>query len=247
MAAQRAAHLNPGIQLLAGNRAATQLSDGSWLKIANSSTGVQMFWGCEGCTGGLQHYRLCTPHTLSKALALRCTFCSYAREEWEAEGRQQLWDSELRLMQELIRAGLSDQWCHQVVPGFQSSAVDFMHTSKKAIMQADGSAHFKETFGASFRAALESDMRGTVDAVRARVSVIRVHDLQLQQGLPPQFLSCASLYATSTLCVVLSWGYTTVFAYEAGRMQSYVEVLVGRLPGAQVVPLPWGIVIITRQ
>lgn len=130
-----------------------------------------------------------------------------------------------------------------MVPHFWPAAVDFMHTSKKAIMQADGSAHFKDTFDASCRALLDSDMRCTVAAVRADVSVIRVHDLQLQRGLHPRFLSCASLNATHTLCVVLSVGYSTVYFYEAGRQLTYVEVLVGMLPGAQVVTEPWGIVI----
>jgi hypothetical protein len=37
-AAQRATHLNPTIQLLSGNKAATQLPDGSWLNVANSHT-----------------------------------------------------------------------------------------------------------------------------------------------------------------------------------------------------------------
>jgi very-short-patch-repair endonuclease len=246
-AAQRATHLNPTIQLLSGNKAATQLPDGSWLNVANSTPGVQLFWGLEGCKNGLQHYRYCTPHALNKPLALCCPICSFDPDVWVAEGRQQPWESEQLLMRKLVRAGVSEVWCFQVSVPFWAAPVDFMHTSKKAIMQADGSAHFKDTFSASCQATLDNDMRCVVRAVSAGVSVIRVHDLQLQRGLQCGFLSHASFYATNTLCVLLSVGYTSVFIYEAGRMQTYVQALVGRLPGAKVLMAPWGIVVLIQK
>lgn len=90
-ALQRAAHLNPGVQLLPGNRAVLQLSDGSLLNVANSTPGVKLFWGCEGCKHGLQHYRYCTSHALGKAQALRCLYDIYDEGNgWQLAGRSHM-------------------------------------------------------------------------------------------------------------------------------------------------------------
>jgi hypothetical protein len=239
----RAQHHNPGLQLLPGNKAKFQLSDGTKLNIANSTTGVKLFWACEGCRDRNQHMRYCTSHALGKPLALRCLICSYDPAEWEAEGRQPPYESEVQLMQQLVGAGVSADWCCQVALPFWPSALDFMHISKKAVMQADGSAHFEGIHDADYRDVLEGDMRCTVAAVERGISMIRVHDLQLQRGAHPYFLSGASLYATSTLCVVLSVAYRTVMFYEDGKWLTYVGVLVSKLRYRRVVEHPWGIVI----
>ena len=246
-ALQRAAHLNPAVRLLPGNRAVKQLPDGSTLSIANSTTGVRLIWGLEGCRCGRQHYRICTSHGLSKPLSLRCLYDSHDEEEWEAAKRQKPWNTELMLMRELQAAHLSERWCPQSVPHFWPAAVDSLHISGKAIMQADGSAHFKDTFDASCRAVLDADMRCCVQAVEAGVSVIRVHELSLQRRLRSGFLAAASHVATSSLCVVLSPAYNTLYIYEAGRMQTYVQVLAGMLPKAKTAHLDWGIVIICQK
>lgn len=246
-ALQRAAHLNPDVELLPGNKAVQHQPDGSVRRIANSTPYTHLFWGCEGCRGGLQHYRLCTSHALGKALALRCLYCSYDEGEWVAAGRQLPWESELKLMRELVGAQLSEEWCCQAAPGFWPAAVDFMHTSQKAIMQADGSGHFHDTFDVSCRSVLEQDMSCCVKAVEAGVSVIRVHDQQLQRGLRHGFLAAACQVATSCLCVVLSPAYHTVCIYEAGRMVTYADMLASRLPAGHVMRVPWGIVILCKK
>lgn len=191
----------------------------------------------------MQHYRICTPHGLNKPLALRCLYDSYDPQEWEAAGRQKPWPTELLLMRELQGTRLSEEWCPQSVPKFWGAAVDFLHISDKAIMQADGSAHFKDTFSTSCREVLDTDMRCCVRAIEAGTSVIRVHDFSLRSRLRNGFLAAASRIATSRLCVVLSLAYNTVYMYEAGAMQTYVDVLAKMLPGAQVEKLDWGIVI----
>jgi very-short-patch-repair endonuclease len=239
-ALQRAAHLNPGVTLLPGNRAVAQLANGSTVKVSNSTIGVQLVWGCEGCRLGTQHYRICTSHALRKPLSLRCLYDSYNEEEWDAANRQKPWESEQLLMRELQAAQLSEEWCPQSVPIFWPAAVDFLHLSQKAVMQADGSSHFKDTFDADCRAALDTDMRFCVRAVGKGVSVIRVHDWNLRRN---GFLAAASRIATGSLCVVLSLAYSTVYMYEAGSMQTYVQVLARLLPGAHIEYPGWGIVI----
>jgi very-short-patch-repair endonuclease len=184
---------------------------------------------------------------LGKALALQCLYCRYDEGEWVAAGRQLPWESELKLMRELVGAQLSEEWCCQAAPGFWPAAVDFVHTSQKAIMQADGSGHFKDTFDVSCKSVLEQDMSCCVKAVEASVSVIRVHDLQLQRGLRNGCLAAACKLATSCLCVVLSPAYHTVCIYEAGRMVTYADMLASRLPEARVVHVPWGIVILCKK
>lgn len=238
---------NPGLVLLPGNKAKLQLSDGPPVNITNSTPFIQLFWGCERCRGKLRHMRYCTSHALRKALALRCLYCSYDPAEWEAEDRQLLPESEIKVMQQLVGAGLSEEWCCQVVMPFWGSAVDFMHISRKAVMQADGSTHFKGIFDAECRAILDDDMRCTVAAVEKGVSMIRVHDLQLQHGMHRSFLPWASLQATSTLCVVLSVGFNSVLFYETGHWVTYVEVLVSKLRSAHVVKHPLGIVIVCKK
>jgi hypothetical protein len=114
-------------------------------------------------------------------------------------------------------------------------------------MQADGSSHFKDIFDASCRAVLETDMRCCVHAVEAGVSVIRLHEWNLQHRLRSGFLAAASHVATSSLCVVLSPAYCTTDIYEAGRRLTYVEVLAGLLPKAQTAHLDWGVVIFCQK
>lgn len=243
----RAGSHNPGLVLLPGNKAKVQLSDGTKLNIANCTPDVKLFWGCEGCCDKIQHMRYCTSHALRKSLALRCLYCSYDPAEWDAEGRQPPYESEIKLMQQLVVAGLSEKWCCQVVLPFWGSAVDFMHISRKAVMQADGSTHFKGIFDADCRDIIDDDMRCTVAAVEAGVSMIRVHDLQLQHGMHRSFLPWASLQATTTLCVVLSVGYNSVLFYETGHWVTYVEVLVSKLRCTHVVTHPLGIVIVCKK
>jgi hypothetical protein len=132
-ALQRAAHLNPTVRLLPGNRAVKQLADGSTLRIANSTTGVQLIWGLEGCRCGWQHYRICTCHGLSKPLSLRCPYGSYDEGEWEAANRQKPRQSEYMLMRELQAAQLSEQWCPQSGPHFWPEAVNFCTSAKKQL------------------------------------------------------------------------------------------------------------------
>lgn len=247
-AAKLAAQLNPEVQLLAGNRARKQQSDGSLSSITNTTPYVRMFWGCEGCKPGVQHFRFATPHGLNKALALRCLICSFDPAEWEAAERQAPAESELWLMHKMVQAGLDQQWSSQAVMGFWPQApVDFMHLSQKAAMQADGSRHFKGIYDKDSREALETDMRCCVEAVKAHVSMIRVHDLQMTMWLDAAFLPNATHMALTNLCVVLSLGYSNTLIYVEGRMRKYVDLLLEKLGKKEVTKLPWGLVIFCNK
>jgi hypothetical protein len=242
-AAQLAAHLNPAVQLLTKNRAGLKLPDGSVRGITNSTVYVRMFWGCEGCKQGVQHYRFATPHGLSKALALRCLFCSYDADEWKAAHRQQLDQSELWLMGKLVKAGLDLQWSCQAAPTWWKAAVDFKHMTQKAAMQVDGSSHFRGIHDTQSRDALETDMRCCVAAIKANVSMIRVHDLQNTMWLDDAFLPKATHIALNNLCVVLSLGFSNTTIYVDGCMRTYAGMLAEKLGGKEVTKLPWGLVI----
>ena len=247
-AVQKAQQLNPTLRLLPGNKAVKQLPDGTQLKISNNTVGVQLFWGLQGCGAGLQHYRFCTPHALSKPLSLNCFFCNFDASKCVAESRQLPAESELWLMRELMKARISTQWCWQVVPtSYWAAAADFMHLGQKAVMQADGSGHFKDMFDTSCITKLETDMSFCVKAVTAGMSVIRVHELQQRMWLHPSFLGNAAAYATLCVCVVLSPAYNSVQFYEGGRMLTYVDKLALLLKGCSIQKHDWGTVLLCQR
>lgn len=231
---------NPTVQLLPGNRAVAVQPDGSSVKIPNSCNYIQLFWALQGCRGGLQHYRCCTAHTLSKALSLNCFFCNPDEAECKAEKRLMPTESELWVMRKLLAAQLSTEWCWQVqFIDCWGAACDFMHISKKAVLQVDGSSHFKDMFGKTCRAQLETDLSFCVKAVQRGVSVIRVHELQQRMWLSEGFLQNATAVATSGVCIVLSVGYCGVHMLEGGQLVSYADRLAQLLGGWTVTKLPW--------
>lgn len=246
-AAKLAHKLNPTIQLRPGNKAVKQLSDGSLLQISNSTIGVKLYWGLQHCKAGLQHFRFCTPHALSKPLSLNCFFCNYDEAECVAAGRQKPAVSELWLMHELMGAGLSTDWCWQVALPWWPAAADFLHLSQKAVMQVDGAGHFKDLFDTTCRTTLETDMRFCVAAVAAGTSVIRIHELQQRMWLRPTFLPNATTYATSCLCIVLTPSYNSVCLYDGGRMITYVAKLASMLTDCGVVHFDWGTLLICKK
>ena len=114
-------------------------------------------------------------------------------------------------------------------------------------MQADGSRHFKGIYDKDSREAIETDMRCCVEAVKGNVSMIRVHDLQMTMWLDAAFLPNATHIALTNLCVVLSLGYSNTLIYVAGRMRTYVDLLLEKLGKKEVTKLPWGLVIFCNK
>lgn len=239
-----AQHMNPAVQLLPGNRAVKALQEGSKLNISKSCIGVQLFWALRGCRPGLQHYRFCTPHALSKPLSLDCFFCNCDEAACAAAKRQMPAESEQWLMQKLQAAGVCTEWCWQVQLSWWGAAFDFMHISQRAVMQSDGSSHFTDMYGVACRARLETDMRFCVAAVIALISVIRVHDLQHRMWICEEFLRTATSVATNCRCVVLSVGYRGVCLLEAGQLLTYAARLAQLLGGWVVTDYPWGTVLL---
>ena len=235
------------MQLLPKLKAKVVLSDGSTLSITNTSVGVQLFWGLEGCVQGMQHYRYCTPHALKKPLSLNYFFCNYDEKLCAAEGRLQPPESELKLMQKLGHAGLAQRFCWQVTMPWWPAPVDFMLLSKKAVLQADGSSHSKSVYEESSGAKLASDLRFDVAGVQGGVSVIRVHDIQLRTWLHSDFLAKAVAIAETHCCIVLSVGYTTVCMHAEGHVLTYAQMLVRQLPGSYINHYAWGIVVICSK
>lgn len=228
------------MQLLPGNKALYALPDGSNVKISKSGIGVQLYWALQGCQPGLQHYRYCTSHALSKALSLNCFFCNCDEVECAAEKRLMPAESEQWLMRKLMAAGMSTDWCWQVQLRWWPAPCDFMHITQQVVMQADGSGHFKDMYGASCRAKLETDLSFCVAAVKAAKSVIRVHELQQRMWLCEDFLRTATAHALSRVCVVLSVGYRGVYMLEAGQLVTYADRLAQMLGGGVVVHHDWG-------
>lgn len=137
-------------------------------------------------------------------------------------------------MWQLAVLGMDQLFCPQTKLDFWAAPFDFMMLNKRVALQADGSRHFKDLYDTDVQQALKDDMRFCEAAVKADVSVVRVHQQQLTCMRYPAYLHAAIAEAENHTCIVLSPGYSTVQFYEKGRFLSYAHVLADRLPGFRV-------------
>lgn len=244
---RRAATMNPGMQVDDKNAARVVAPDGTVINITNSLTGLQLFWGLTGCLRGRQHFRCCTPHALAQPADLFCPFCLYGGLAWIAAGKPQLPMSELQLMAMLRAVGLDELACPQVTMPFWHGAIDFMLTSKRVVLQADGDSHSRGIYSDNPAKKLSTNLSFCVAAVGQGVSAVRMHESDLTKETHPAFLLAAIAEASKQTCTVLSPGYRFAYAFEAGQTLTFAELLVRRLGGASVTQGPFGIVVICKN
>lgn len=132
----------------------------------------------------------------------------------------------------LARLQLDIHFCWQVMLGFWAAPVDFKCIGHPLIIQADGSYHFKDMYDSTTCKQLHDDLHFCAAAFRAGYSVVRVHDLQVTRVYDTNFLAAAIASATSTQCIVLSPGYTSVCMLESGCFVTYADMLCAMLPGS---------------
>lgn len=233
-ALQGAARFNPQVELLPGGRARVKHADGTYTSLTNSTQGVRLVFALTGCSAVRQHYRCCTPHALNKLMSLHCFFCNYDEGACVAAGRQRVPASELRMMRALASANITEQVCWQPCVPWWDASVDFMFLERSVIIQADGDSHFRGTYQQSSVEQLCLDAAFCARAVSNGVSVIRVHDADLQSGLNPTILRYAVSVATMGVCVVLSHAYTRVWWYEGSKPVTYIDKLKTMLGASSV-------------
>lgn len=226
--------MNPDVKV--GKSATAQLlvNDETSRDIVPSMTGEQFFWGLSHCVSGKQHFVYRTPHALKRVVDLRCPFCAYDPVIWTSGERSTIPESEQHLMWQLAMLGLDQLFCPQAKLDFWAAPFDFMMLNKRVALQADGSRHFKDFCDTNLEKALKDDMRFCEAAVKAHVSVVRVHQQQLTGMHHPTYLQAAIAEAEKHTCIVLSPGYSTVQFYDKGRFLSYAQVLADRLTGFRV-------------
>lgn len=239
--------MNPGMLVDDNDSARVVAPDGTVINVTNSLTGLQLFWGLSGCLGGRQHFRCCTPHALAQPADLFCPLCMYGGLAWIAAGKPQLPMSELQLMAMLRAVGLDELACPQVTMSFWHGAIDFMLTSKRVVLQADGNSHSRGIHSDNPAKKLSTNLSFCVAAVGHGVSAVRIHESDMATTIHTAFLLAAIEAASKQTCTVLSPGYRFAYAYEAGQMLTFAELLARRLGGATVTHGPFGIVVISRD
>lgn len=228
----KASSLNMMVHLPAMKQAKQQLQDGSWLKLAASTEGVQLYFALDGCKGGKQHHRYCTPHALRGPHSLWCQWCSYDPISWTAAGMKLIPETEIKLMRMLAALHMDVKCCAQVCVRWWPAPVDFMFVQDNVILQVDGSGHFTQFYGKNAGQALDTDMRFCLAAWQQNVSVVRVHDSDLSKKFGCAFFAAAMQHASSKQCIVLSPSYSTVKIYHQGGLHAYLELLSAVLGGA---------------
>jgi hypothetical protein len=239
--------LNPEVKV--GRSATAQIVVGNEpvRDVVPSMTGEQFFWGLSHCVTGKQHYVYRTPHALKRGVDLRCPFCAYDPVLWTTAKRSIIAESEQHLMWQLAKLGIDQLFCPQTKLDFWAAPFDFMMLNKRVALQADGSRHFKDFYTTDVEQALKDDMRFCVAAVKAHVSVVRVHQQQLTGMRYPAYLQTAIAEAEKHTCIVLSPGYNTVHFYDKGWFVSYAQLLADQLPGFRVLVGMCSNVVITRM
>jgi len=192
--------LNLGLVLLPGSKARVNGSDGASISITHSTVGVKLVWALRGCRPGVQHYRRATPHAVHKPKSLQCFFCNIDEAACAAHYEQKLPASERQLIDAMICACMSEHFCWQARLPWWPGPIDFLLLCHLVAIQADGSSHFKGIHERSRDQQLGIDIEFCVAAMRAGVSVIRVHDTQLKAGLQPGWLSHAVAFAKMCVC-----------------------------------------------
>lgn len=228
---------NPGLVLLRGNKAHYQGPNSNRpVKIVRSLTGIRLVWALAGCTTGKQHLRECVPHTITCPISVRCVWCNYNEDEWEAAGKKKIPESEQKLMRLLSKGGWDAKARWQMMLPFWPAPVDFLlKLNQPVVVQADGSCHVEGLYDQSAGQILDSDLRFTVKAVAAGYSVLRVHAVEVNSRMYPAYLSAAIEAAAAGLCIVLSPGYSTTYLFEYGLRKTYAAVLADMLPECRVV------------
>lgn len=177
-------------------------ADGTVAELCKSEEERRFLFKATGCTGGQQHFKCCTPHTLSDARPLLCAFCCYMTAAWHEQGRDLLpWD-EVMFIALLREQRVTELWCHQVSRTGWRERFDFFNWKLDVLVQVDGAYHFS---GGDNTAVFKRDCDCNEVAFKARWALVRVHVADLSQ---PQIVMAAIATAAHRRAVVFTASYS---------------------------------------
>lgn len=176
-------------------------AEGRVVELWKSEEKRQFLFKTMGCTGGLQHFKCCTPHALHDDKLLLCVFCCYNTAEWVEAGRGVLPVDEAWFAALLKQQGVSVFWCHQVTCRGWHGRFDYYNWKLKVLVQSDGPHHF---VGSKISAVSQQDCECNVMAFQHGWALVRVHVVDLSQ---PQVVMAAIATAAQYRAVVFTASY----------------------------------------
>lgn len=232
--------LNPGLVLTSSTTAELQQPGAEHVQVCKSMEGVKLYHKCLGCSV-TQHFKHCTPHSLTKESDLWCPFCMYDKRKWVAIMKGHVPLSELRMMSVFRELRIDTLVSWQVQHEFWRGCIDFWVRDYNMYIQADGSVHLCGGWGERRAAYFERDARFCSKALhpKFKVRVMRVHPDDVCRSV--YLLPALSLHNSGGL-VVLSPSYAAAwYRNEQGLLLNYTHAMHAALPaGTQMYRGPHG-------
>lgn len=197
-------HMNPGLWVHARGEASFTNSGGERRYVRKTEQRYKLYFRLWGCRSGLQHYRICTPQSISKESDLWCPFCMYCKCGWAAADKALIPENELVFIRLLLMHGCSEHWCHQVRHYMWHGAFDFWNWRDNVFVQVDGVCHWQGMHTSLQSRVAERDFACNLTAVQAGVGLVRVHETDLQE---PVAVMAAIATAAAERCVVFTSTY----------------------------------------
>lgn len=225
--------LNPWLVFTSSTTAQLQQPGAEPVNVSKSMEGVKLYHRCLGCNAR-QHYKFCTPHTLTSETDLWCPFCMYDKGKWQAVEKGTVPLSELHMMSVFRELGIDTLVSWQVQHDFWKGCIDFWVRNFNMYIQADGTVHLYGGWGERRAAYFERDARFCSSALQPefKARVMRVHPQDVCRSV--YLLPALSLPSTAGL-VVLSPSYALAwYRNEQGQLLRYIDAMHAALPAGTV-------------
>lgn len=213
--------LNRGLSISKSATATITTDDGEVIALGKSEQQHKLFFKLKGCCSQQVHYRYCTPQAVTSISDLWCPFCMYDIDMWAAAGKALITSNELEFMQLLQAYQHSKQWCHQVRLKFWKGCIDFYNWMDRVCVQVDGACHWFGMMSSDKEQVRSRDLSCNIEAWRAGVGLVRVHQNDLQQ---PQVVLAAIEYAAMECCIVFTTSYGLNGCLQIQEMYEAVQL-----------------------
>lgn len=203
------------------------LPGGGVQRITSSMGRHKLLFKLVGCERGHQHYRLCTPKTVTEASDLWCPFHAYNQECWQQAGKRVLPDCELWFMALLVYLQIDTQFCLQTMAPFWHQPLDFFNVQLGYFVQIDGRCHWVGMMQLSRDQVLDRDMKQNRAVLEAAAAMARIHERDLACA---DTVYAALAAAALDYSIVLSPSYAAELYNLDGNLVSYVYAVQQLVP-----------------
>lgn len=247
-AIERAAALNPNVDVLNYDVPAVVVDGRVKALIYNSTEGEKVVVRCEGCCPGRTHYRKATPKALSKKGALQCRLCLVMAPQLARDVHVKLpHPTECRFIAVLWQLGMDEMFMFQVAPSepnFWTHCMDFFNHVDGYYVQVDGACHWTDMFQQSCEKVLDADVEQAWGALTHKATLVRIHEADLHHAAVVRATLAA---AQGFVGVVLSPSYASQWVPCCGQKVLYTQAL--KRPGVALTQShsPTGIISIQQQ